>query len=256
VPLLNRRTAGEFLKRCPKQLFLVARLLVLGAPDQSGREQCGLGGLEQRAERLRAAAKAAAMSSRMMDSIGPMSQSMSLYTLTAAETQRSDVQLLRTSGLTATSEQILKEAIVDNGPSCGLRRSMTATARMSPTLSAPCPPPFVPEAHTSRGGGELRPHRARGNAYETPTQGYLRATSDDELLFSEAPMAAGLLFKHQSEEYRQVRERMLIDAGYDETDAERALTSIRLSHYAVDDVRLATAWLDTKGARKEQLTRF
>ena len=118
----------------------MARLLGLGAPDQSGREQCGLGGLEQRAERLRAAAKAAAMSSRMMDSIGPMSQSMSLYTLTAAETQRSDVQLLRTSGLTATSEQILKEAIVDNGPSCGLRRSMTATARMSPTLSAPCPP--------------------------------------------------------------------------------------------------------------------
>jgi len=194
------------------------------------------------------------MSSRMMDSIGPMAQSMSLYQLTAAELERSNVPLLSTSGLSAINEVTLKEAIVDNGASVGLRRSMTATARMSPSLSAPCPPLFISDAHTSRGGGELRPYRSRGLAYEAPLKGYHRSTGPTE--FGEPLIAAGLKYEFQSEEFRQLREQMLLDAGYDEEDAKAALTRIRLSGSAADDVRLATTWLNTKGARQEQLTRF
>ena len=85
-------------------------------------------------------------------------------------------------------------------------------------------------------------------------EGYRRSTALAN--FGEPPIAAGLKYEFQSQEFRDMREQMLVDVVYDEQDAQNALTSIRLSGCAADDVRLATTWLTTKGARQEQLTRF
>jgi hypothetical protein len=194
------------------------------------------------------------MSSRMMDSQGPLAQSMSLYQKTAWEQTRSEVSLLRTDGLSAVNENIIKEAVIDNGASMGLRRNMTASARLSPSLSAPCAPCHVPDAHTSRGGGELRPHRGWGLAYEAELPRYKRAT--EPVSDFEPMIAGGLLYAYQSEEYREMRERMIVENGYDAEDAVRALTRIRISSDSATDVRLAMVCLKQLGARQEQPERF
>lgn len=194
------------------------------------------------------------MSSRLKDSQGPLAASISLYKQTGFELTRSDVALLRTDGLSFCNENIIKEAVVDNGPSVGLRRSMTASARLSPSLSAPCASSHVPEAHTSRGGGELRPHRGWGLAYQTELPRYTRAT--EPVSDFEPMIAGGLLYAYQSVEFREMREHMICDNGFDAEDAVRAMTGIRISSDSATDVRLALTWLKQRGARQEQPERF
>ena len=57
------------------------------------------------------------MTSRMLDTAGPMARSLSWYQQTALELDRKSVPLLSTAGLSTVNEMTLKEAIVDNGAS-------------------------------------------------------------------------------------------------------------------------------------------